>query len=67
MKYLLLIISILLISYPIYGLISCLQAIGHLSSYGMGVLSGCLLFLALGILLLFFTIKLFKRKTQNPK
>lgn len=67
MKYLLLILSILLITYPVYGLVSCLQAVGHLSNYGMGVLSGCLLLMTLGISLLFFTIKLFKRKTHTSK
>ena len=62
MKYVLLIVSIALITYPIYGLIECIKAFGHLSNYGIGVLVGCILFLALGISILFISIRLFKQK-----
>ena len=61
MKYILLIISALLIIYPIYGLIKCLQSVSHLSSYGMGVIAGGSLILTIGITIMYFTIKLYRK------
>jgi hypothetical protein len=62
MKYILLIISLLLIIYPIFGIIKCIFAFGSLSNYGMGVLAGGLVLLSVGGLLMFYALKLFKQK-----
>ncbi|MBV5282833.1 MAG: hypothetical protein JZU53_10435 [Paludibacter sp.] len=62
MKYFLLTISLILIVYPLYGIIKCLQAFGDLSNYGIGVLAGGLLILSTGILLMRFTLKSINRK-----
>lgn len=64
MKYILFILSIFLIIYPIYGLIRCLQLVGNLSNYGMGVLVGGCILIFSGIVTLIFTIKLFKQKNK---
>ena len=64
MKYVLLVLSIFIILYPIYGLIRCFQTVGSLTSYGMGVLTGGGILLVLGITLLYFTLRLFKRKIK---
>ena len=62
MKYLLLTISLVLIVYPLYSIIKCLQALGDLSNYGVGVLAGGLLMLSIGVLLMSFTLKSINRK-----
>jgi hypothetical protein len=65
MKYALLIISIILIIYPIYSIIKCLQVFSTLTNYGMGVLVGGIIFLLSGSILMYFTIKSIKRKKIN--
>ena len=65
MKYILLIISIILIIYPIHSIIKCLQAWDTLTNYGMGVLVGGLILLLSGSLLMYFTIKSLKTKKNN--
>ena len=64
MKYILLIISILLIAYPILGILKCLESISSLSSYGVGVLVAGLLVFVTGLLLLYFTVKSLKKNKK---
>jgi|GEM_PF-1321264 hypothetical protein len=59
MKYVLLSISIVLIIYPIYGLMKSIQTFGSLSNYGLLVLIGESLILVAGLVTLCFAIKLF--------
>ena len=67
MKYVLLIISFLLIVYPLYGIIKCLEAFDSLSNYGLGVLLGGFAILSTGILIMYFTLKSIKQKKQSLK
>jgi len=67
MRYVLIIISIILIIYPIIAIIKCLESIDTLSSYGAGVLVGGLLLLFAGILILVYTLRSIKlnKKRKN--
>jgi len=65
MRYLLLIIAVALILYPIYAIIECLKSIGNLSNYGVGVLAGGVVLLLAGIVILTFTLKSFKQKKHD--
>jgi len=62
MRYFLLILSIVLILYPLYALFKCFQSLATLTEYGYGVLVGGLLLLGTGIGLLVWSIKLIKKK-----
>lgn len=62
MRYLLLLLSLVLIGYPLYALFACLQQLGSLTSYGLGVLVGGLLMLGVGVGLLVWSIKRIKKK-----
>jgi hypothetical protein len=61
MKYVLLIISIILIVYPVYAIVKCLMVIDSLSNYGIGVLTGGLVIFISGLILMYFTIRSIKR------
>jgi hypothetical protein len=62
MKYNLLILSIILIVYPIYAIIKCICVFDSLSNYGFGVLTGGLILFTIGCILMYFSIKSFKKK-----
>jgi hypothetical protein len=62
MRYLLFLLSLVLICYPLYALFVCLQQLGSLTSYGLGVLVGGLLMLGVGVGLLVWSIKRIKKK-----
>jgi len=62
MKYLLLIVSILIISYSGYGLTKCLQSFDTLTEYGKGYLTGSIILLIIGGTILLWTISKFKQK-----
>ena len=61
MKYVLLIISIILIVYPVYAIVKCLMVIDSLSNYGIGVLTGGLVIFISGLIMMYFTIRSIKR------
>jgi len=65
MRYILLLISFLLIIYPIIAIVKCLESIDTLSNYGAGVLVGGLLLFLAGILILILTLKSFKQKKSH--
>jgi hypothetical protein len=65
MRYVLIIISIVLIIYPIFAIIKYFESIETLSGYGAGVLVGGLLLLLVGILILISTLKSIKRKKSH--
>lgn len=62
MKYVLLVLSVILILYPVYALIKCFQSLGSITNYGLGVLTGGGIFLILGIVLFYFSLRIFNRK-----
>ncbi len=64
MRYVLIVAAIFLILYPIYSIIKCLQVFQTLTNYGKGVLTGSLLLMAIGFILLIISIRLFK-KSRN--
>ncbi|MEA4850742.1 MAG: hypothetical protein VB126_04720 [Paludibacter sp.] len=65
MKYVLLIISIILIVYPVYAIVKCLMVIDSLSNYGIGVLVGGIIIFLSGSILMYFTIRSMKRKNKH--
>jgi len=65
MKYFLLIVSVILIIYPIIAILKCFESITSLSNYGMGVLIAGLLIFFSGILLMYFTVKSIKNKKSQ--
>lgn len=67
MKYVLLIISIILIVYPVYAIVKCLMVIDSLSNYGIGVLTGGLVIFISGLILMYFTIRSIKRNKRILK
>ena len=65
MKYILLVVSVILIFYPLYAIISCIRSFNSLTNYGYGVLTGGIILLITGCLSMYFTIKLFKQKRKQ--
>jgi len=65
MRYVLLIISMILILYPIYAIIKCLENIDALTNYGAGALVGGFILLFAGIFILIFTLRSIKRKKNH--
>ena len=59
-KFLILILSLILIIYPLYAIYRCIAVLGSLTNYGKGVLTGGIFIFATGIALLIYAIKLFK-------
>lgn len=65
MKNVLLIVSAILIIYPLYGIFKCLLALDTLTNYGMGVLVGGLIMVSAGAAIMYFTLKSMKQKKQS--
>ena len=65
MKYILLIISAILIITPIHSTIKCLQTFETLTNYGMGVFIGGLFLLLSGSILMYFTFKSLDQKKNT--
>jgi len=61
-KYILLSISIIILLYAGYGFAKCIQAIGDLTEFGKGYLTGSIILLIVGSLLLLFSIKKIRTK-----
>ncbi len=57
----LLLLSVVLIIYPIYAIFRCIAVFGSLSNYGKGVLFGGVALFIIGLLLLLYAIRLFKQ------
>jgi len=62
MKYILLTVSILIILYSGYGLIKCLQSFDTLTEYGKGYLTGSIILLSVGGIILLWSIRKFKEE-----
>jgi hypothetical protein len=61
MKYFLLIVSIIILIYAGYGFIKCIEAVGSLTEYGKGFLTGSIILLVLGFSMLAYSIKMIRR------
>ena len=67
MKYIILPIALFLIIYPIQAIIVCIKVLDTLSNYGIGVLTGGIFFQLMGVALLFYSIRLFKRNKKTTE